>query len=165
MSRSLATLLALILAAPAIAQDAPKPKPAEAVKKARPPRGARPDHADSGRLYMGREIADVMSFHGADWLVRAEREDEERPEQMLDALKIRPGDTVADVGAGVGYHQRPPEQARRPQWHGPGDRHPAADARHVARQHEGGRDRQREAPPLHRPPTPACPRGPSIWPS
>ncbi len=55
------------------------------------------------KVYMGREIADVMTFHGADWLIRDTREAEEQPEQMLDALKIKPGMTVADVGAGVGY--------------------------------------------------------------
>ena len=52
---------------------------------------------------MGRRVADVMSFQGAEWLVRAEREQEEHPEQMLDSLKIPEGATVADVGAGVGY--------------------------------------------------------------
>ena len=52
---------------------------------------------------MGRRIADVMSFAGADWLVRDTREQEEQPEKMLDALKIAKGATVADVGAGVGY--------------------------------------------------------------
>ena len=55
------------------------------------------------KVYMGREIADVMTFHGADWLVRDTREAEEQPDQMLDSLKIKPGMTVADVGAGVGY--------------------------------------------------------------
>ncbi len=55
------------------------------------------------KVYMGREIADVMSFHGADWLVRDTREAEEQPDRMLDALKLKPGMTVADVGAGVGY--------------------------------------------------------------
>ena len=59
--------------------------------------------ASGPQVYMGREIAPVMTFHGADWLVRDTREAEEQPEQMLDALKIRPGMTVADVGAGVGY--------------------------------------------------------------
>ena len=53
---------------------------------------------------MGRPIADVMSWQGADWLFRETREQEEQPEAMLDALKIPPGATVADVGAGVGYH-------------------------------------------------------------
>lgn len=52
---------------------------------------------------MGREIAAVMSYQGADWLFRDTREAEEQPERMLDALKIKPGATVADIGAGAGY--------------------------------------------------------------
>jgi ubiquinone/menaquinone biosynthesis C-methylase UbiE len=52
---------------------------------------------------MGRPVAEVMSWLGAEWLVRPEREVEEEPERMLDALEIQPGMTVADVGAGVGY--------------------------------------------------------------
>jgi protein-L-isoaspartate O-methyltransferase len=51
-----------------------------------------------------RTPARPMSFLGADWLTRPEREAEEQPERMLDALQLRAGDTVADVGAGVGYH-------------------------------------------------------------
>jgi ubiquinone/menaquinone biosynthesis C-methylase UbiE len=53
--------------------------------------------------YMGRPLAEVMSWLGADWLVRPEREIEEEPERMLDALNLKPGMVVADVGAGVGY--------------------------------------------------------------
>ena len=55
------------------------------------------------KVYMGREIAGVMTADGADWLVRETREAEEQPDRMLDALRIKPGMTVADVGAGVGY--------------------------------------------------------------
>ncbi|HEX5228986.1 MAG TPA: class I SAM-dependent methyltransferase [Bryobacteraceae bacterium] len=51
----------------------------------------------------GRQIAGVMGVQGADWLNRPEREQEENPEGALDALKIQPGMTVADVGAGTGY--------------------------------------------------------------
>jgi len=51
----------------------------------------------------GRKIAGVMGVQGADWLNRPEREQEENPEGALDALGIRPGMVVADVGAGTGY--------------------------------------------------------------
>lgn len=51
----------------------------------------------------GREIAPVMGMGGAPWLVRPEREMEEAPERALDAIGIKKGDTVADIGAGVGY--------------------------------------------------------------
>ena len=40
---------------------------------------------------------------GAEWLERGEREIEEMPEAALDAIGIKPGMTVADVGAGSGY--------------------------------------------------------------
>jgi protein-L-isoaspartate O-methyltransferase len=51
-----------------------------------------------------RTPAEPMSAANADWLTRASREREEQPERMLDALALRPGMQVADVGAGVGYH-------------------------------------------------------------
>jgi ubiquinone/menaquinone biosynthesis C-methylase UbiE len=57
-----------------------------------------------GKFYMGREIAQVMGHQAADWLERPEREKEEAPGKMLAALKLRPGDVVADIGAGSGYH-------------------------------------------------------------
>jgi ubiquinone/menaquinone biosynthesis C-methylase UbiE len=44
-----------------------------------------------------------MGVGGADWLDRSERESEENPEGALDALSIKPGMVVADVGAGTGY--------------------------------------------------------------
>jgi len=51
----------------------------------------------------GRVFAEVMGFEGAEWLDRAEREDEEEPEKALDALALKNGDVVADIGAGSGY--------------------------------------------------------------
>jgi len=51
----------------------------------------------------GRKIAGVMGMSGADWLTRSERESEEQPDKALDALNLKPGMVVADIGAGVGY--------------------------------------------------------------
>jgi ubiquinone/menaquinone biosynthesis C-methylase UbiE len=56
-----------------------------------------------GKFYLGREIAQVMGHQGADWLERPEREEEEKPELLMEALKLRPGDAVADIGSGTGY--------------------------------------------------------------
>jgi ubiquinone/menaquinone biosynthesis C-methylase UbiE len=51
----------------------------------------------------GRRISPVMGAAGADWLERKERETEEKTEAALDALGIKPGMVVADIGAGSGY--------------------------------------------------------------
>jgi SAM-dependent methyltransferase len=51
----------------------------------------------------GRRIAQVMGVGGADWLERPERESEENVEGALNAIGLRPGMTVAEVGAGTGY--------------------------------------------------------------
>ena len=59
-----------------------------------------------GKFYMGREIAHVMGHQAADWLERREREEEERTELLIEALKFRRADVVADIGAGTGYHVR-----------------------------------------------------------
>jgi SAM-dependent methyltransferase len=56
------------------------------------------------KIYKGRIIAPAMSYLGADWLERPDRETTEQPEKVLDALHIAPGSTVADIGAGTGYY-------------------------------------------------------------
>jgi ubiquinone/menaquinone biosynthesis C-methylase UbiE len=56
-------------------------------------------HPVSGRL-----IAPVMGVGGAGWLERPEREAEEEPGRAVEALDLRPGMTVADIGAGSGYY-------------------------------------------------------------
>lgn len=63
-----------------------------------------PSRDGIGKTYMGREIAQVMGYPGADWLERGSREREERPELLLAALGLAPGMAVADVGAGTGYY-------------------------------------------------------------
>jgi ubiquinone/menaquinone biosynthesis C-methylase UbiE len=52
----------------------------------------------------GREIAPVMGVGGAGWLERPEREREEEPSRAIEALDLRQGMTVADIGAGSGYY-------------------------------------------------------------
>ena len=56
-------------------------------------------HPVSGRIF-----APVMGVGGAGWLERPEREDEEAPSKALDALDLKPGMVVADIGAGSGYY-------------------------------------------------------------
>lgn len=62
------------------------------------------DHPDgTGRYYMGREIARVTGVDRQEWLERPERETEELPNRVVQALELRPDDVVADIGAGTGY--------------------------------------------------------------
>jgi FkbM family methyltransferase len=56
------------------------------------------------KWYMDRQIAQVMSHFGIDWLERKEREIEENTSLLIKNLAVKPGMLVADVGAGSGYH-------------------------------------------------------------
>lgn len=56
-----------------------------------------------GKVYLGREIAQVMGHLGAGWLERPSREREEQPQALIDHLNLKPTDVVADIGAGTGY--------------------------------------------------------------
>ncbi len=64
------------------------------------------DREGIGKFYYGREIAQVMGHQGADWLERPEREAEENPALLMKSLKLKPGEAVADIGAGTGYYSR-----------------------------------------------------------
>ena len=81
----------------AFAADAPRPP--EAAYETR----ARHDRDGIGKFYFGREIAQVMGHQGASWLERPTREAEERTDLLLEALALKPGESVADIGAGTGY--------------------------------------------------------------
>jgi putative heme-binding domain-containing protein len=49
-----------------------------------------------------REIAPATE--NAPFFSRPERDQEERPDELIQALQIRPGTTVADIGSGTGYY-------------------------------------------------------------
>jgi precorrin-6B methylase 2 len=61
------------------------------------------DPNGTGKFYIGREIAQVMGPGGIEWLDRPEREEEEHPVEVLNAMDLRHGEVVADLGAGSGY--------------------------------------------------------------
>ena len=97
--RSLCLLPSLCLSlAPLQAQDSPAPARYE-FRKEHDPNGI-------GKFFMGREIAHVMGHQAAEWLERANRDEEEHTEKLVEQLKIKPGDVVADLGAGTGYYSR-----------------------------------------------------------
>jgi len=62
------------------------------------------DYNGIGKWYMGREIAYVMGFEGIGWLERSQREKEENVSNLVQNMGIKPNDTIADIGAGSGYH-------------------------------------------------------------
>jgi len=65
---------------------------------------AKHDRDGIGKFYMGREIAHVMGHLAATWLERPEREEEENPKKLIELLKLKEGEVVADIGAGSGYY-------------------------------------------------------------
>jgi ubiquinone/menaquinone biosynthesis C-methylase UbiE len=99
MSRShfLALLSGLLVLTPLLAAEPDKKPDLYEYRKEHDPDGI-------GKFYMGREIAQVMGHQAAGWLERPEREKEEAPTKLQEALKIKEGMVVADIGAGSGYH-------------------------------------------------------------
>ena len=85
------------------AQETAQTKPAKLTHYQLMPRASRDG---IGKLYQGREISQVMGHLGASWLERSERQNEERPDLLIDSLGIQPGQVVADIGAGSGYFTR-----------------------------------------------------------
>ncbi|MGD8275056.1 MAG: class I SAM-dependent methyltransferase [Thiohalocapsa sp.] len=62
-----------------------------------------PSRDGIGKVYMGREISQVMGHRGARWLERASRVREELPNRVVAAMDLAADAEVADIGAGTGY--------------------------------------------------------------
>ena len=88
-----AALMSAHLIVPAVAQQ-PQGVQARSSSKVPPPL----------TTYKGRRIAQTMHYTGAEWLIRDEREREERASVMLENLGVRPGMVVCDMGCGNGFH-------------------------------------------------------------
>lgn len=54
--------------------------------------------------YKGRRIAQTMSYLGAPWLVRANRQKEEDCASLLKELRLKPGMIACDMGCGNGFY-------------------------------------------------------------
>ncbi|MHA7130894.1 class I SAM-dependent methyltransferase [Algoriphagus namhaensis] len=75
-----------------------KEKPSESYSYTSPTRDG------TGKIYMGREISQVMGFAGKAWLERQSREQEESVSLAIKNLPITESSVVADIGAGSGYY-------------------------------------------------------------
>ncbi|HEY4596640.1 MAG TPA: methyltransferase domain-containing protein [Thermoanaerobaculia bacterium] len=93
-TRWTAWLLALLVAIGAACAQAPAEHPAAETGS--------PGAAASAK----REPANVMSWEKADWLEREGRAENEKPELVMQAMDLKPGMTVAEIGAGTGFFSR-----------------------------------------------------------
>src|SRR5215470_3453394 len=99
------TLILLLLWC--VAENGPSVAQAAGTQAAAQPRYETRQNHDAngtGKFYLNREIAQVMGPGGIPWLDRPERDSEEKPAIVLQALDLRGGQMVADVGAGSGYY-------------------------------------------------------------
>lgn len=97
--------------APAPSPDPSPPEPPTGPASSEPPKPAPaayemrdPSPGGIGKVYMGREIAQVMGHRGISWLERDTRESEESPTSAIDSLQLPPQAVIADIGAGSGYY-------------------------------------------------------------
>jgi len=87
----------------------PKPPTPSSIPQSLPPSipsytTAPPSPDGIGKIFMGREISQVMGHPGIGWLERGDREKEEAPSKAIALLDLAPDTVIADIGAGSGYY-------------------------------------------------------------
>ena len=99
-------LIPLVLLRNEVAQNPPPASaPAAPSLPPPPPYTAAPPSPDGiGKIFMGREISQVMGHPGIGWLERSDREKEEAPSKAIAMLDLAPDTVIADIGAGSGYY-------------------------------------------------------------
>lgn len=65
---------------------------------------ASPPDEEAREVYLGRTVAQFMTFHGAGWLIRDSRNREEATDLVMEQLQLKPGMNVCDLGCGNGYY-------------------------------------------------------------
>ena len=94
-----------------VAQDSDKDSAADTQSTSDEPETSKPEKTsnvpEGVEVYMGRPVAQTMHYAGAEWLIRDEREREERCSLMLANLGVKPGMNVCDMGCGNGFHTLP----------------------------------------------------------
>src|SRR2546421_12275456 len=101
--RSAMSIILLALSAAIVLGQPATPPSTRPAGQARVYTTTRPSSDGIGKVYMGREIAQVMGHLGADWLERPDREQEEQPTKAIALMELKPTAIVADIGAGPGY--------------------------------------------------------------
>jgi ubiquinone/menaquinone biosynthesis C-methylase UbiE len=65
---------------------------------------AQPPKEEARSEYLGRQVAQYMTYHGAGWLIRDERNREEATDRVMEHLELKPGMVLCDLGCGNGYY-------------------------------------------------------------
>ena len=99
---TLLALSAVLLASGALSLRSQSPSPEKPVEY----QTTSPSPDGIGKVYLGREIAQVMGHQGAPWLDRPERAEEEGTAELIKELRrrLKPDAVIADIGAGSGYY-------------------------------------------------------------
>ncbi|MHC2993209.1 methyltransferase type 11 [Pontibacter sp. HJ8] len=63
-----------------------------------------PASGGTGKVYMGREIAAIMTATGGSWLDRNTRLEEENSLLAIENMPLQPHSVAADLGAGTGFY-------------------------------------------------------------